>query len=164
MIGGRLGRAIRVGQALAGDPSPWTHAFVVVNAGQVLQAEPGGAKLVPIGWFLDNPDAVWLHDWHPLDAPQRRALWDAACELVGTPYSFLDYGSLALAALHLRPRWVRDYVAATGHMICSQITDHLLGQVGVHLFDDGRIPGDITPGDLHIQWTRDMSRRVPVND
>jgi hypothetical protein len=33
-------------------------------------------------------------------------------------------------------------------MICSQLVDEAYLRAGVHLFDDGRDPGDVTPGDL----------------
>jgi hypothetical protein len=64
IIGGFGGKLINVGQALHGDPSGWTHAFVVVE------------------FFL---------------------------------------------------------------------------RLGIPLFDDGRLPMDVTPGDLHIQWTKALS-------
>ncbi len=49
---------------------------------------------------------------------------------------------------HIRPRWLLDYVAGTGHMICSQLVDQSYLDAGVHLAEDGRFPGDVTPGDL----------------
>jgi len=46
------------------------------------------------------------------------------------------------------PGWLLDYVAGTGHIICSQLVDQCYLDAGVHLFDDGRFVGDVTPGDL----------------
>jgi hypothetical protein len=32
--------------------------------------------------------------------------------------------------------------------MCSQLVDLSYHEAGVELFDDGRIPGDVSPGDL----------------
>jgi hypothetical protein len=34
-------------------------------------------------------------------------------------------------------------------MICSQLVDQCYQDAGVHLFADGRWPGDVTPADLY---------------
>ncbi len=41
-----------------------------------------------------------------------------------------------------------DYVASSKHMICSQLVDFVYMQSGIHLFNDGRWPGYVTPADL----------------
>ena len=33
-------------------------------------------------------------------------------------------------------------------MICSQLVDQCYLEAGIHLYDDGRDPGDVTPADL----------------
>jgi hypothetical protein len=43
---------------------------------------------------------------------------------------------------------VRDYVADTHHMICSQLVDYAYLSAGVRLFPYGEIPGDVIPADL----------------
>jgi hypothetical protein len=145
-ITGTVGRLIRVGQYLNGDGfRDFEHAFVVLNNGGLLEAEPGGARLRDLSEY--DGTNVTYSDW-PLTDQQRDRIVDAALSLVGTPYSVLDYLSLTLVRLHLRPGWVARYVANTGHMICSQLTDECYARAGVHLFADGRIPGDVTPGDL----------------
>lgn len=158
-IGGFLGVLIRVGQALAGDPSPWTHAFIAVDSGRVLQAMPWGAEIVPVEGFC-RPDVVWLHGWHPLTTEQQEKLPGIADGLVGTRYGFVDYLSLILAALHIRPAWLKRYMASNRSLICSQMVDLVMQRLGETLFDDGRIPADVTPGDIHIQWTIDHSKNV----
>jgi hypothetical protein len=57
---------------------------------------------------------------------------------------------------------VRDFVADEGHLICSQLVDEAYLRAGVHLFDDGRLPGDVTPGDLW--WLLQRDRRVTSTD
>lgn len=144
-ITGTVGRLIRVGQYLNGDGfRNFEHAFVVLDGGMLLEAEPGGARIRPLAQY--DGTNVTYSDW-PLTDVQRDRIVQAR-SLVGTPYSVLDYLSLVLVRLHIRPGWVARYVVNTGHMICSQMVDFCYVQAGVHLFDDGRIPGDVTPGDL----------------
>ena len=74
-----------------------------------------------------------------------------AHRLLGTPYSFLDY--LALGLHHLLPgarvtAWARDRVQDSGHLICSAYVDRVYDHAGIHLYDDGRLSGDVTPSDL----------------
>lgn len=143
-IPGNVGRLIRLGQCLNGDGyRDLEHAFVVVEAGsdvKIVEAEPGGARFVPLHY--DN--VLWLR----CPSQYGPAVAAAARELIGTPYSFLDYLALAAVRLHLPSRRIRSYVANTGHMICSQLADEAARRGGWHLFDDGRLPQDVTPGDL----------------
>ena len=64
------------------------------------------------------------------------------------PYSWADYGALALHTLRIPAPGLKAYIAAGGHQICSQYTDAAYAANGVRLFDDGRWPGYCTPGDL----------------
>lgn len=146
-ISGITGAFISAGQYLVGDGAPVQHAYVYVGDGYITQAMPGGAEFIPLEEA--NEPVVWSTGKIPLTAAQRRSITNEAIHLVGTPYSFLDYGSIALAHYRIRPAWVRDFVADSGHLICSQLVDEAYLRAGVHLFDDGRLPGDVTPGDLY---------------
>lgn len=146
-ISGITGKFVAAGQALVGDAAPVQHAFVYVGGGRVVQAMPGGAEVI----LLEDASTpvVWSTGRVPLTSVQRVTVAGEALSLVGTPYSYLDYVSLGLAHFRVRPAWVRDFVADTGHLICSQLVDEVYLRAGVHLFDDGRLPGDVTPGDLY---------------
>lgn len=146
-IGGATGAAIWVGQLLIGDGAPVTHAFVVVSDTEVVQAMPGGAEIAPLADYLDRA-GVWFTRSYPLSGSQRAGIVDAARTLVGTPYSFADYLSLAAHRFRIPAPHLRRYIADSGHMICSQLVDECYLRAGVHLFADGRWPGDVTPGDL----------------
>lgn len=146
-ISGVTGRLVAAGQALIGDAAPVQHAFVYVGGGRIVQAMPGGAECIRLEDA--SPAVVWSTGVVPLTDEERLLIRSQAWYLVGTPYSYLDYVSLGLAHFRVRPAWVRDYVASTGHMICSQLVDEVYLRAGVHLFDDGRLPGDVTPGDLY---------------
>lgn len=146
-IPGRVGALVRIGQWLNGDDAPVTHAWVYVGDGYVVEAMPGGAILTPLDVATSMPPVVWSTGRFDLTAGQRTAIVDEAYALIDTPYSFLDYLSMALARFHVRPEWLRDYVASTGHMICSQLVAECYLQAGVDLAP-GNISGDVTPGDL----------------
>lgn len=158
-ITGLTGAFVSAGQWLVGDGAPVQHAFIYVGNGEIIQAMPGGAELIRLE-DASEP-VVWSTGRIALTAAERMRIVGAARGLVGTPYSFLDYGSIALAYYKIRPRWVRDFVADSGHLICSQLVDEAYLRAGVHLFDDGRIPGDVTPGDL---WKLLHPKRVTSTD
>lgn len=160
-IGGTLGFLIALGQALTGDWSYWTHAFIVIDERTVLQAMPKGAELAPLEPYLAPGKAVFLHGWPELDEYQRYALPYIAEDLEGTPYGFLDYVSLALLGIGIRPKALRRRVADSGHMICSQLVDHVHLRLGAHLFTDGRPSQDVTPGDLLIRFVQAHSEQGP---
>ncbi len=148
-MAGRVGRLIRIGQWLNGDGfADYEHAFVYVGDGDLVQAEPGGAVLAPLTDYDGRP-TLWSTGHIPLDDEQRRAVVAAARGYLGVPYSMTDY--LALAAHRFRlpvSPLVKDYVADTRHMICSQLVDQCYRDAGVRLFTDARWPGYVTPADL----------------
>jgi hypothetical protein len=148
-ITGWAGWGIRIAQVLYGDGwSPHEHAFIVMGT-DLIEAEPGGARvqlMSEYGTTKTNPSLVFSN--LPLTASQRAGIVHKATELVGTPYSWLDYASLALHRLHIRPKFVVNRVRSSKHLICSQLVDLCYDYVGMHLFQDGRFEGDVTPGDL----------------
>jgi uncharacterized protein YycO len=146
-VDGPAQAAIRLGQWLNGDPSVYTHAGVTIGGMDMVEARPGGAGIRRIDAYRDGRQLRVA--WSPtLPDAQRQAIVDEARALIGTPYSWADYASLALEHFRVRPPWVRDRVAGSGSMICSQLVDAAYQRAGVQLFDDGRLSGDVTPGDL----------------
>ena len=139
---GLIGAGIGLGQLIVGDASRYRHAFIVLDNDEVLEAEAGGAKITPLDYYWGNTPFISMD----LTDQQRSDIDKFGRQMVGTPYSFLDYGSIALSALHIRPKFVTNYINNDKHMICSQLCDHLLRKVGYQMFSDGRIEGDITPG------------------
>lgn len=157
-IGGPLGAAIRVGQAATGDLSPWTHAFVVVDDQHVIEARPGGAGWASLAHYMSPGQAIFLPGWPYLTDAQRARVPEIAELLIGTPYGYLDYVSLAAyRTLHLKLPLTRRRITSGGFMICSQLADQLLTMVGAEVFDDGRESMDVTPGQLHLRWTEGLS-------
>lgn len=143
-IGGVLGFFVSLGQHLAGDSSRYTHAFIVLDDETVLAAQPGGARVDKLSDYKNKSVYIQLD----LTNEQREAIVVEARSLEGLPYSFLDYLALSLARLGFKPKWLKNYIANTGHMICSQLVDEVYRRVGLHLFNDNRLPQEVTPGDL----------------
>lgn len=145
-IGGLTGAFINVGQWFVGDFAPVQHALVYIGNGMVVQAMPSGAELIRLEDA--SPVVEWSTDLIDLDEADRWKIALNALALVGTPYSFLDYLSIALERLGLHRKLIRDRVAATGHLICSQLVCLAYERAGINLFP-GTFPGDVTPGDLY---------------
>lgn len=146
-MGGDSGKLIRLGQWLNGDGfSDYEHAFIYAGNGHIVEAEPGGAKFAAIHY--DN--VLWSTGKITLNSMDRALIVKSATDLVGTDYSAADYFALAAKRLKfgvLVPglKW---YVASSKHMICSQLVDACYQMAGVHLFNDGRWDGYVTPGAL----------------
>lgn len=150
-IEGTVGKLIQFGQWLNGDGfRPVQHAGIYIGDGYTVEAYPKGAEKCSLsGPAYDG--IIWSTDHIELTPTQRGQIVAHALDYVvaKTPYSFLDYVSIALARFGLRPRWLKRYIASTGHMICSQLVDQAYQDAGVKLFSDDRIPGDVTPADLY---------------
>jgi hypothetical protein len=146
-IGGRVGPWVAIGQAMLRDECWFTHTYIVVRPGVVLEAMPGGARQVTLSG-LDRCGGG--HGWArlPLTFGQQDVIFSYGATLKGVPYSFLDYASLALLHLGLPRRLTAGRVTSSGHMICSQLVDHVLTRAGVSVFDDHRLSQDVTPGAL----------------
>lgn len=145
-IRGFAGKFVFLGQWFVGDLSPWTHAFILLDDDTVIEAMPGGARITPLSDY-EGREILWSE--FPLADEQRLRIVAEARSLEGTPYSFADYVALFLERVGFRFGIVKRYVTSSGHMICSQLCDEVYRRCGIHLFDDGRMPQDVTPGDLH---------------
>lgn len=150
-ITGILGFFIRFAQLLTGDASRYTHVGILLDDNTVVAAQPGGAEHItleelmtrqaetgaPFGW------SAW-----ELTDETRSAIVKSARKYIGTPYNFLDYLSILLVTLRIRPKRFKERVHNNKKLICSQLVDQVYLEAGIHLFDDGRLSGDVTPGDL----------------
>lgn len=144
-IRGITGLAVSAGQRLIGSGSYFTHAFVYVGGGEVIQAQPGGAEKVLLAEAMDGRKRVAFSDFNLVDR-QRENIVLAARLLLRTPYSFLDFLAIAESRI-LHSDRLEKYVSDSGHMICSQLVDECYRRAGIELFP-GRIPGSVAPGDL----------------
>jgi uncharacterized protein YycO len=141
-----VGPLVNAGQIILRDQSRYHHAYVITDAdaGIAVEARPGGAGYVNYrdAW----PDSAFSHV--EMTDEQRARIVAAAETVVGRGYGWLDYLALACHQYGFRPAWLERYVARTDRLICSQLVDEIYREAGIHLFADGRQPGDVTPGDL----------------
>jgi uncharacterized protein YycO len=168
VIGGKVGRYVAAAQAFTGDGSRYTHAFLVLDGGEIVEAMPHGARIVPLADRADDPGGVVYCDpvdiylrerghWGDLDrreAIYRNKIVEFGRTLVGIPYNYWSYLYIGLSALGIRAGWVRKRVSSNKQLICSQLVDYAYMMNGIHLFDDGRLPGTVTPGDLDYYRAR----------
>ncbi|MGC9439268.1 hypothetical protein [Streptomyces sp. WG5] len=146
-IGGLAGAFVNFGQWFVGDFAPVQHALVYVGDGMVVQAMPSGAELIRLEDA--SPVVKWSTGLVPLGDGEREVICREAKSLVGTPYSFLDYVSIALERFGFRSKLFRDIIESSDRLICSQLVVEAYSRAGVDLFGAGKFPGDYTPGDLY---------------
>ena len=148
-VAGRGGELIGFGEKLCGNAfSEYQHAFIYTG-GMRIEAEPGGARAVTMRQF-ETPGqlTLWSTGRIPLTDKQRSAICVAARGCLGVGYSWLDYAAIGLHSKHLPAPGLRGYIASTHHLICSQLCDQVYADAGVHLFNDNRWPGFVTPAAL----------------
>lgn len=151
---GPLGPFIETAQAVAAlDPSRYSHAGIVGRNGTVWEATGKGVRPAPLLPILNKrplaiiPVPEWAED-------RRDAIVDTAESLAGTPYGYLAYPYIGLARIGIRPGWLERELASFRTLICSAYADRCWDMNGVHLFNDGRLRGAVTPGDLaHVGTT-----------
>jgi cell wall-associated NlpC family hydrolase len=146
-IGGTGGRLIHFAQWLNGDGfADYEHARLYLGDGKVVEAEPGGARIVPI---TPSDGGLWSTGLIvPTAAVRKKIVWTGyGCDGIG--YSSMDYFALAAKRLHLDliTPGLRAYVKSSGHMICSQLVAYCYAAAGMPLFGD-EFTGDVTPADL----------------
>lgn len=144
-IEGLVGWLVKLLQYLNGDFEKPTHVYVVLDDETVFEAQPGGAVITPLSEYDNRWREYVAVDLTP---EQRMRIVNRARTYVGTGYNWTTYFYLAAYRLHFRPKWLKRRVQNDKRLICSQAADKIYADEGVHLFNDGRMPYDLTPGDL----------------
>jgi hypothetical protein len=156
-ISGPVGFGISVGQWLDGDRwGFYDHAEIYVGQadaagpyGYTVSTYPDGHGRRPLPCDpAELPGSLWSSGLIALTGVQRAGIVAWALAHQDTRYGFLDYGALVLHALRIPAPGLREYIDSTHTMICSQFVDSAYEANGEHLFDDGRWPGYVKPGDL----------------
>jgi uncharacterized protein YycO len=145
-IPGAPGVLIRMGQYLAGGGfENYEHAFIVIYDDQIVEAEPGGARISSLSEY--PADTMEFSHWELTDK-QREDVVAHAKSMVGTPYSAFDYFAIAAHRLHLPMPGLKRYMGTSTHAICSQLVDLCYQAAGLQIFDDHRWPGYVMPASL----------------
>lgn len=171
-IGGGAGVVVGAGQVLLAAAEPgmiwrqgvarwWRkrHVGVVAPGGRLVQAMPGGAEEVDL-----DPSKHWTSHTvflrpaydptprsdmgHPHGSQGYRvSQWARGYE--GTRYDFATYAAIPAWRRGLRTKRIKRVISGTDAMMCSRLADAALRDAGWHVFDDGRLPGDVTPSELY---------------
>lgn len=151
--------------------SEFNHAFIVMPGNLILEATTGkGAVISPLSKYDKHDvkynigDPIWPADANEQLAKFKEAL-PSLLALKGVPYNFLDILSIGLLQFKVTKvwlldsakydpivKWFRRRVERPDHLICSQLVDYWYHLNGMQLFDDGRLPGDVTPQDLFSRF------------
>lgn len=136
-----------------GTDSAVNHAGLYVGDGTIVEAV-GRVRYNDISAY---PDAIWSTGRLPAhltpNDDQRRLIVNKAHDLIGRKYSWLDIIAIGLAQRRLgrivnSKTWWARRVSADGRYICSQAVDVEYQAGGIQFFDDGRLPGLVSPQDL----------------
>jgi hypothetical protein len=143
--GGFIMAVIRLGLR-----SRYGHAWVFVGH-KVVAAQPGGVRFddlpAPEEMALADELLDYLEGLRPGIGQQiaNQAIW------LGDghgKYGFLDIAALGLRQFGINLGFINRRITRSDRMICSQLVDEVYKRAGVHLFTDGRLSQDVTPGDL----------------
>jgi hypothetical protein len=163
-IGGKLGWWITLGQLLTGDANKFTHTFLVLDNGEVAEAMPSGARIQPLNRKYASEVAYVKTKLTDEQRSQLvREVREALARPGGIKYSFADYLAIALVRLGIKPARLKAYVANSGRMICSQFVDYFQCRVGFHIFNDGRLSQDVTPGGLFFEMLEHDLKTIVVD-
>src|SRR5215469_4917221 len=146
-ISGPVGKLISIGEWLNGSAfGAYDHAEIYMGNNQTMGAYPGGAHLVDLP--QDQTGWLWSTGHITLTEVQRNNIYLNAMECQGIPYGWADYFYLAALRLHLPAPGYKAYMSDPKYLICSQLVDYCYMKSGVHLFNNNRLPGAVTPADL----------------
>ena len=155
-VRGLIGFGIRTGELLLNGHDRKQHAFVLLDDGTLLEAKPGGAQINGLDEYA-GLTISWID--RPLSPAARAAVVAVARTKKGVQYNWWAYVWLGLTKIRIRPKVVLARVDNPNNAICSQLVDRIYQEARAQvsdpqdktlltLFNDGRDPGDVTPGDL----------------
>lgn len=153
-IPGQGGTTINILQMLNGSGfGAFEHAALYVGNEQAIEmGSKAGIRTARVAGYLTKPHR-WSSGLISLTDKQRTDIVAVARKYLELKvgYSWEDYAALALRRFRIPAPHLKKYIEDTNHMMCSQFVDRCYMEGGVHLFDDHRWPGYVTPGDLNVR-------------
>lgn len=99
--------------------SQFDHAFVIVEDGAIVEAEPGGVRLGHLSEYYGNRIAI--NSAEDMTVAQRTAVVATAKQMIGKPYGDLQIVEDGLESLGWHWRWLLNRAAGDGEVVCSQL-------------------------------------------
>jgi uncharacterized protein YycO len=159
-ITGQVGTLIGVGELLNSDRllhpfnkelfelSKFSHAAICDGKGNVIEAEPGGARLHSLDEYLDGRPLMFSNLKVPLNPTTGLQIVDFAMGMLGTPYSVLDYLADAAKRFHIPLfGWVDARLKSNKSIICSQLVTLAYTMANRPLIHN-KMAWEVTPLDL----------------
>jgi hypothetical protein len=134
------------------------HAGICLGDAYTVEAQAAGAVRKvehKVGSDVDFGVSLWVRI-ERLAPGRSQLIADEAEKLLGTPYNFADLLAVAWACRNdptgspVKPNGWQRRLMRDDRLICSQLVDLACLRARVHLFDDGRLPGAVTPGDIEV--------------
>jgi uncharacterized protein YycO len=126
--------------------SPYDHAFIVGDNGQVVEAAARGVRVEWLSEYAGKPLA--FNTGEIMTDQQRRTVVDTAVKAVNEPYSYLDLGALGLNALGWHWRWLFKLLGKEHVTICSQLCAVAGAAAGLDWMCGRANADEVTPADL----------------
>lgn len=151
-IHGWAGIGIKTGQALLRlrhPLCPVQHGFLVLDNDEVIEAEPGGARIMPLSYYTETSRVreTWYSDLNLTDTQVDNTII-AARLLKDIPYNWVTYWALAAKRFGISTPHIDDLIKNKGYQMCTQLIDWSLHLGGVELYDNGKLPQNVIPSDL----------------
>lgn len=95
------------------------HAFVILDDGAIVEAEPGGVRLGHLNEYAGCRTAI--NSAEDMTVAQRNTVMAAAKAMIGKPYNDLAIAEDGLESLGWHWRWLLKRASGDGEVVCSQL-------------------------------------------
>ncbi|MEW9530763.1 hypothetical protein [Microbispora sp. NPDC049125] len=134
-----------IGQILTGEVTHYTHAFIALGGGKIMEPWPSGARISDISAYSDEYVA---YGWPlGLTSEQRDDLVSVALSLDGACHGLSDYAALALTRRGVGPDRLHRRVRSGDRMVPARFVAEVYARALVPLLE-GKEPHEVTLEDL----------------
>jgi uncharacterized protein YycO len=99
--------------------SQFDHAFVILEDGAIVEAEPGGVRAGHLSEY--SGCRIAINSAEDMTVAQRATVATIAKAMIGKPYGDLQIIDDGLECLGWRWRWLLKRAADDGEVVCSQL-------------------------------------------
>lgn len=127
--------------------SKYNHAFVYIGDGNIVEAQPSGAKVSKLTEYMSTDPVIWSST--PMTPDQVQRIIEASHSCVGLGYGFLDILYIGMARIGFKQQWLLNRVLDENKMICSQLVAFAGKEAGITSWLCGQeYAQEVTPGEL----------------